>query len=196
MKDSFKSSNKNMPCMLSTEDDHDEIYARIEAALYSSGRPLTLDEVKNIIGTTSDAKALRMLRELARKINSTCKALEIVELQPNRFVLQVKPKYYPIVKRFAARPLLSKSALRTLSYIAYLQPINAKRLAEIRGSQVYEHIKELISLRFIDYRVEGRAKLYYTTDKFYEYFGISDKKDLVKKVNEAYACSPTMNNTC
>jgi segregation and condensation protein B len=184
MKGFFKSSNRRILCMLSKEDCYDEIYARIEAALYSSGRPLTIDEIKGIIGTTSDARALKIVRELARKINSTCKALEIVELQGNRFVLQVKPEYYHIVKRFAPRPLLSKSALRTLSYIAYLQPINAKRLAEIRGSQVYEHIKELIDLKFIDYKVEGRTKLYYTTDKFYEYFGISDNKDLAKRAKE------------
>ncbi len=155
-----------------------EIYARLEAALYSSGRALTLDEIKGIVDTTSDAKALKVARELAARINSTLNALEVVE-RSNTFVLQVKPKYYPIVRRFAPRPILSKSALRTLSYIAYLQPISAKRLAEVRGSQVYEHIKELTGLGFISYRVEGRAKLYHTTEKFYEYFGIT-KDDTAK----------------
>ncbi len=160
-------------------EESNEIYAKVEAALYSSGRALTLDEIKGIVGTTSDTKALRVARELAARINSTLNALEVVE-RANTFVLQVKPKYYPIVRRFAPKPILSKSALKTLSYIAYLQPISAKRLAEVRGSQVYEHIKELTTLGFISYRVEGRAKLYYTTGKFYEYFGLA-KDDTAKR---------------
>jgi segregation and condensation protein B len=152
---------------------NDEIYARLEVALYASGRTITLDEIKSIIGTSSDARAIKVMRELADRINSTFKALEIVELD-NGFVLQIKPEYYGITRRFASRPLLSKAVLRTLSYIAYMQPINAKRLAGIRGSQVYQHIKELLSQGFIEYKFEGRIKAYYTTRKFEEYFGIKE----------------------
>ncbi len=146
--------------------------ARLEAALYASGRPLSIEEIQSAIGTDSRSKALRIARMLAERVNSTFHALEIVESPSGSFVLQTKPSYYNIVRRFSSRPLLSKAVLRTLAYIAYMQPINAKRLAEVRGSQVYEHLKELRDQGFISYRVEGRSKVYYTTTKFSEYFGL------------------------
>ena len=37
---------------------------------------------------------------------------------------------------------------KTLSYIAYMQPISSKQLVETRGSGVYAHLKELSQLRF------------------------------------------------
>lgn len=146
--------------------------ARLEVALYASGRPLSIEEIQSAIGTDSRSKALRIARMLAERVNSTFHALEIVESPSGSFVLQTKPLYYNIVRRFSSRPLLSKAALRTLACIAYMQPINTKRLVEVRGSQVYEHIRELKDQGFISYRVEGRSKVYYTTAKFAEYFGL------------------------
>lgn len=146
--------------------------ARLEVALYASGRPLSIEEIQSAIGTDSRSKALRVARMLAERVNSTFHALEVVESSSGLFVLQIKPSYYSVVRRFSSKPLLSKAALRTLACIAYMQPINAKRLVEVRGSQVYEHLRELKAQGFISYRVEGRSKLYCTTAKFAEYFGI------------------------
>ncbi len=168
----------------------DEMLARLEVALYASGRPLSIEEVQSAIGTDSRSKALKIARMLAEKVNSTFHALEVVESPSNSFVLQVKPSYYSMVRRFSSKPLLSKAALRTLAYIAYMQPVNAKRLAEVRGSQVYEHLRELRSLGFISFKVEGRSKMYHTTEKFAEYFGIAsnvgnDGKELRALINKA-----------
>ncbi|MGH9879458.1 MAG: SMC-Scp complex subunit ScpB, partial [Nitrososphaerales archaeon] len=114
-----------------------EMLARIEAALYASGRPLSIDELQRAAGTDSTNKAVKMAREVAHKFNSTMHALEVTELQDGSFVLQLKLHYNNVVKKFATRPFLSHATLKTLSCIAYMQPVTSKQLVEVRGSQVY-----------------------------------------------------------
>lgn len=152
----------------------DEIAARIEAALYSAGRPLSLDELIRASGTNSKEKTHRVVNDLAKKANSIFRAIEIVQLEDGKFVLQLRPQYMPLVRKFAQHPLLPSGALKTLSYIAYEQPVTSKRLVQIRGSQVYSHIKVLEQLQFVEHENLGRLKVYRTTSKFQNYFGITD----------------------
>ena len=84
----------------------------------------------------------------------------------------------PLIRRFAQQPLIPVGALKTLSFIAYEQPITSKRLVQIRGSQVYTHLKELRAHAFIESERLGRMKIYRTSRKFQEYFGINDLNTL------------------
>lgn len=152
----------------------EEIIARLEVALYSSGRPLVVEELMKASGCSSKGTTLKLMRELMQKTRNTFRALEISELQQETFAFQVKPSYMPLVRRFAQQPIISVASLKTLSYIAYEQPITSKRLVEIRGSQAYAHIKDLKAHSFIESENLGRLKIYRTTKKFQEYFGISD----------------------
>jgi segregation and condensation protein B len=52
--------------------------------------------------------------------------------------------------------------------------VTSKRLVQIRGSQVYSHIKVLEQLQFVEHENLGRLKVYRTTPKFQNYFGITD----------------------
>jgi segregation and condensation protein B len=151
-----------------------EIVARIEAALYSAGRPLSLDELVKASGTNSKEKTHRVVNDLAKKVKSTFRAIEIAQLEDGNYVLQLRPEYTPLVRKFAQRPLLPSGALKTLSYVAYEQPVTSKRLVQIRGSQVYSHIKVLEQLQFVEHENLGRLKVYRTTPKFQNYFGITD----------------------
>ena len=152
----------------------EEITARIEAALYSAGRPLTIDELVGSSGTNSKEKIRKIVNDLIRKTDSVFKAIEITELEEGTFVFQLKPNYTPLIRRFAQQPIISSSALKTLSYIAYEQPVTSKRLVQIRGSQVYNHLKELQHISFIEHEKLGRLKVYRTTKKFQDYFGVTD----------------------
>lgn len=160
----------------------DEIVARIEAALYSAGRPLSVDELIRASGTSSKEKTLRVVNDLMRKTKSTFKAIEIAQLDDATFVFQLKPAYSPLVRKFAQHPLVPSSALKTLSYIAYEQPVTSKRLVQIRGSQVYTHLRELEQLSFVEHENLGRLKVYRTTRKFQEYFGIADMNAMKSKL--------------
>jgi segregation and condensation protein B len=159
-----------------------EVIARIEAALYSAGRPLSIDELLRASGTNSKRKTLKIVKDLVKKTESVFKAIEITQLDDGSFVFQLKPNYTPLIRRFAQRPIISMATLKTLSYIAYEQPINSKRLLDIRGSQVYSQLKELEHIAFIEYEKIGRLKFYKTTKKFQNYFGVSDLTSMKDKL--------------
>jgi segregation and condensation protein B len=166
----------------------DEVTARIESALYSAGRPLSVDELVRASGTNSKEKTMKVVNDLVKKTKATFKAIEIAQLEDGTFVFQLKPAYTPLVRRFAQHPLIPAAALKTLSYIAYEQPVTSKRLVQIRGSQVYQHVKELEQMQFVEHENLGRLKVYRITKKFQEYFGISDinsmKSKLVAEANK------------
>jgi segregation and condensation protein B len=159
-----------------------EVSARIEAALYSAGRPLTVDELIRASGTNSKEKTLRVVNDLMKKVKTTFKAIEIAQLEDGTYVLQLRPEYTPLVRKFAQHPLVPSAALKTLSYVAYEQPVTSKRLVQIRGSQVYSHIKLLEQLQFVEHENLGRLKVYRTTPKFQSYFGITDLNAMKSKL--------------
>ena len=169
----------------------DEITARIEAALYCAGRPLSVEDLIRASGTNSKEKTLRLLNDLANKINTTFKAIELAPLEDGTYVFQLKPIYTPLVRKFAQHPLLSTAPLKTLSYIAYEQPVTSKRLVQIRGSQVYSHIKVLENMQFVAHENLGRLKVYRTTPKFQSYFGVSDLDAIKSKLATATASTST-----
>ena len=163
--------------------DENEATARIEAALYSAGRPLKIEELIRASGTESRTKTYNILNNLMKKSKSAFKAIEIVTLPDGSFVFQLKPEYSSTVRKYASKPVLPKATLKTLSYIAYMQPISSKQLVETRGSGVYSHLKELRQLDFINHQNVGRLRIFNTTEKFQKYFGIhGDVENLKEKL--------------
>lgn len=166
---------------MAKNDSNDEAIARIEAALYSAGRPLKIEDLIRASGTESRTKTFEILDELMKKTKSAFRALEIVILPDGSYVFQLKPEYSSTIKRYASKPILPNATLKTLSYIAYMQPISSKQLVETRGSGVYEHLKELRQLDFITHQNVGRLKIYNTTEKFQKYFGIQGDVENLKQ---------------
>jgi segregation and condensation protein B len=155
--------------------------ARIEVALYASGRPLSLEEISRVSKIVSKRRLHEIMRELANRINSNFAAIELKEIEGPMYSLQLKPIYNSIAKKFATKPLLSTGTLRTLSYIVYLQPVSAHELVQRRGSQAYSHLKELTEVGFLRYERKGRSRVFATTDSFADYFGLSRDIDLQRK---------------
>jgi segregation and condensation protein B len=159
--------------------------AKVEAALYSSGRPLDAEQLAKVAGTSSQRKAVMAAREILKAVNATMKSLEVVEYPGPRFAMQLKAEYTPVARRFATRPLLTLAALRTLSFIAYFQPVATHDLVMRRSSSVYEHLGELRDVGFIIGERVGRSKVYRTTPRFADYFGLSTDLAAMKKQLEA-----------
>ena len=177
-------------------DNMDEATARIEAALYSAGRPLKIEDIIRASGTESRTKTLELLNSIMKKTKSAFQALEVVILPDGSYVFQLKPEYSSTIKRYASKPVLPGATLKTLSYIAYEQPISGKVLLETRGSGVYAHLKELRQLDYITHQNVGRLKIYSTTEKFQKYFGIQGgaedlKQKLFSKVRKTARLSQT-----
>jgi len=159
--------------------------ARVEAALYAAGRPLTVEEIMHLAGTSSERKATAVARELAKNVNTALQAVEVVEYTGPKFAMQLKPQYTPTARKFATRPLLSRASLRTLSFIAFFQPISSAELVLRRSSTVYQHLKDLEEVGFVVSERQGRSKFYRTTGRFAEYFGLSADLTTMKRQLES-----------
>lgn len=155
--------------------------AVLEAALYVAGRPLDLKTLGRLIGTRSKTKVKRLAKTLTEKYRNRDTALEILELESERFVLQLKAEYTPKVRRLATRPLLSRGPLKTLSYIAYRQPVPQPRVIDVRGHHAYGHLKQLEDLDLIIRERAGRKKVIRTTEFFADYFGLSHDLRAMKR---------------
>ena len=161
--------------------DIGEATARVEAALYSAGRPLKVEELIRASGTESRPKTLEILQGIIKRSRSAFRAIEVAVLPDGSYVFQLKPEYSSSIKRYASKPILPTATLKTLSYIALSQPVSSRDLVETRGSGVYAHLKELRQLDFISRQSVGRIKIYSTSEKFQKYFGLSGDAEDVKK---------------
>jgi len=153
----------------------------LEAALYIAGHPLDLNELCSVLKTRSKNKVRKLATMLMREYAARNTALEILELKDERYVMQLKGDFTPLVKKFVNRPLLSTGPLKTLSYIAIRQPISQKRVVEVRGHHAYGHIKLLKEMDLILTERSGRSTLLKTTEYFADYFGLSHDIASMKK---------------
>lgn len=157
----------------------DEDMITLEAALYVSGRALTLEELSDIVGK-SQSTVQKILDELSYEYNKRECALEVVALPKDRYVMQLKPELTPRVGKLIPGGLLSFATLQTLVFVALKQPILQSELVALRGTHSYDHIKDLVDKKFIEAVPEGRSKLLTTTQLFADYFGLDSDRVKLK----------------
>jgi segregation and condensation protein B len=155
--------------------------ALIEAALYVAGKPIDLKTLGSILGFRSEDKVKELARKLKDKYGSEGSSLEVLELSDGRFVMQLKPQYVQHVKRLATRQLLTPGPMRTLSFIAYRQPVTQSYLAKVRGNLTYSHVKQLRETGLVAEEKLGRTKMLRTTPNFADYFNLSHDMPAMKK---------------
>jgi len=148
--------------------------ALLEAALYAAGRPVEIESLKPVVRTRSEKVVLKLVGELAGRYSARGSALEIKELPGNRVMLQLKSRFSKMVRRFTKRPLMTRGPLKTLSYVAYNQPVEQMKVVAERGSHVYAHLRMMEEMGLITRdRPEGRGVVVNTTPYFADYFGFS-----------------------
>lgn len=160
-----------------------ELRAAIEAILFVSNEPVTLDELVDALG--SDAGSV------TRELDGMKKSLDD---NPGGFTLEQtaggwryasRPEHEAVLKKYFAKKgegRLSIAALETLAIIAYRQPITAPEVSDIRGVNTTGVLRTLLERHLI--RVSGRKAvvgspfLYRTTREFLIHFGLNDIRDL------------------
>lgn len=162
------------------EKSRDKI-SLIEAALYVAGKPLDLKTLGSVIGLRSEEKTRETARKLKDRYIQDGRAIEVIELTDGRFVMQLKPQYTPHVRRLATRQLLTPGPMKTLSFIAYKQPVTQSYLAKVRGNLSYSHVKHLQEMGLISEEKLGRTKVLRTTPNFADYFNLSQDLQTMKK---------------
>ena len=171
----------------STPENTQNDFSLVEAALYVAGRPLDLNDLCSVLKTRSKNRARRAAKTLIQEYSNRKTALEVLELKDERYVLQLKPDFTPHVKRLVNRPLLSMGPLKTLSYIAYRQPISQKRVIDVRGHHAYTHLKALKEMGLIGSERSGRSLVLRTTEYFADYFGLSlDTASMKKELKQVF----------
>lgn len=168
----------------------------VEAALYVAGHPLDINELCWVLKTRSKARTRKVVERLIQDYNNRNTALEILRLKDERFVMQLKSDFTPTVKKFVNRPLLSVGPLKTLSYVAYRQPVVQKRVVDVRGHHAYGHIKVLKDMGLIASERSGRSIVLKTTEYFADYFGLSqDTASMKRELKQVFESFPKLGHS-
>jgi len=155
--------------------------ALVEAALFVSGRPLSVKELSRALGIRSLDYIEKLIELIAAEYAERKSAIEVVKVLGDKYVMQVKQEYSQQVIHLMPRPDLRTGELKTLALIAYLQPIEQSKIIKLRGSQAYEHIRKLLEMGMIYAEPYERTKLLRTTPKFAELYGFPSDDPMVIK---------------
>ena len=160
----------------------EQLKSKVEAVLFTTARALEAKEIAEFLGEDVD-KVEEALVELIFDYASRDGALEIDD--ENGYILQVKEEHMDIVEKLCPAEM-KPAVLKTLTVIALKEPIRQTELKELRGSNAYEHIQELIEKGLISRHKDknGRSFNIKTTPKFAEYFKLKgDVRALVKMLD-------------
>lgn len=141
----------------------------VEAALFSAGRPLGVDEMAESTDLTK-AQVEKALKELVAAYKDRDTALEVGRAG-GKWGMQVRAQVSSQAAKFAQMEIPAKT-LKTLALIAYHQPVKQSELTDMIGSRVYDHVPELLERGLIRTRAHGQTKIITTTAAFPEYFGL------------------------
>lgn len=151
----------------------------IEVALLSAGRPLSMDDLNNILENeqgSDKSELIKIIDEL--KIEYNAKGLEIKEVATG-FRIQLKSDITKYLSKLweVKSPRYSRALFETLALIAYRQPITRGEIEEVRGVSMSTNIIRTLAernwIRVVGHRdVPGRPEMFATTKEFLDYFGL------------------------
>lgn len=170
--------------MESADSERVRLKAIIEAVIYITDEPLSLQQIAGALGKPID-QVRPVLDELATDYGQPDRGLSIREVAGG-YKMATKPEHHEEIRTFVKNlkpPLkLSLAALETLAVIAYKQPITAPEIMEIRGVQGAGVLKTLLDRKLIATagrkNVIGKPILYKTTKEFLVQFGLKDLSEL------------------
>jgi segregation and condensation protein B len=155
----------------------------LESLLFASDRPLTVAELKRLVGERDGGKLTAALEALSARRADQQSGVQVVSVAGG-WQLRTHPENAAWVSRLiAGRPQrLTRAMLETLSIVAYRQPITRPEIDDIRGVDCGPVLKTLLDrglVRMIGKKEEvGRPILYGTTPEFLRIFSLRDLTEL------------------
>ncbi|MBR9690645.1 SMC-Scp complex subunit ScpB [Candidatus Woesearchaeota archaeon] len=159
---------------------------KIEALLFSAGKKLEVDFMRDTVGARDKRPIKKALEELKEDYDKKDSSLMLVE-DGDSWKLNVREKYLPLVRKIVAETELTKTVMETLAVIAWKSPVLQSEVIHIRTNKAYEHVGELLEAGFITKERHGRSYMLKVTQKFYEYFdvdGAQGIRDVFAKIKE------------
>ena len=156
------------------------IQAIAEAALLAAGKPLSLDQLRDLF-SEEERPARQVMEHVMVLLENACegRGFELKKVASG-YRLQVRQEYAPWVGQlFEEKPQrYSRALLETLALIAYRQPITRGEIEDIRGvtvsSNIIRTLLEREWVRVVGHRdVPGRPAMYATTKQFLDYFNLA-----------------------
>lgn len=172
----------------------ENIKAVIEALIFASETPLTLEKICIILSNVEKTEIKEAFEKLVLEYNERQGGIYLQEVAGG-FQFRTRPELSPWVKKLkGTKPAsLSPAALETLAIVAYRQPIVKAEIEDIRGVDVSAPLKGLLEKKLVRIvgrkDVPGKPIIYGTTKKFLEVFNLNDLSGLptlreMKELNE------------
>lgn len=161
------------------EENLRKIQAITEAALLAAGKPLSVDQLRELF-EEDERPARQVMEHVLVLLEQSCqgRGFELRKVASG-YRLQVRDEYAPWVGRlFEEKPQrYSRALLETLALVAYRQPITRGEIEDIRGVTVSSNIVRTLLerewVRVVGHRdVPGRPAMYATTKQFLDYFNL------------------------
>jgi segregation and condensation protein B len=154
----------------------------VEALLFLSEKPLTVEEVRVATGL-EPARVRKALDEISGNFREGVSGIVLHEVAGG-WQLRTSPDTSDFARRFLrVKPhRLTRAALETLAIVAYRQPVTRPEVEEIRGVDSGAVMKALLERRLLKIlgkkEEPGRPILYGTTREFLEFFALKDLASL------------------
>ena len=164
----------------------DNVKSVIEALLFASEKPLTIEQARNVLDNLEPNEIRKVLEELKSEYEQANRGIRIAEVAGG-FQMMTAPTFAPFLKKlYKGRHTerLSKPALETLAIIAYKQPVTKLEIESLRNVNIDGVMNNLLDKYLI--RIAGRKKapgrpyVFGTTRQFLEYFGLKSLEELPK----------------
>ena len=165
--------------------DKDQSKKVIEALLFVSDKPVSIDALKDILTDVEPTGIRAIIEELNGEYSSSGRSFAIKEIAGG-FQMLTDPIYSRWISALYKRPpdRLSGPSLETLAIIAYKQPLTRSQIELIRGVNVDGVLHTLEERNLIRSRgrldAPGRPILYGTTTEFLQHFGLKSLDELPK----------------
>ncbi len=168
----------------------------IEAALFASPRPVTVEELQMLDPDVSLSEVRQALDQLREHYDFDGHGVELGEMAGG-FQILSRPAFAAAIERaqLNTKPSrLSGAMLETLATISYRQPVGRAEIEEIRGVNAAGVLRTLQERGLIEVvgRSEalGRPLLYGTTPLFLELLGLPDLANLPRSDELSIALKP------
>lgn len=169
--------------------NYNESICIIEALLFASGEPISLDRLSEASGIEPET-VVKLIDRLERKYNVSDSAIRVLRLE-NSYQLSTREEYAPYIKRAMEnkrQARLSPAALEVLAVVAYNQPVTKAFVEQVRDTDSSGVINTLVEreLLYEAGRLElpGRPITYKTTDNFLRCFKLESLAQLPSLPNE------------
>ena len=156
----------------------------IEALIFTSENPLTVDRIKEVLGEEADKKEIKnVLIDLVGEYNERKGGFYLEEVAGG-FQFRTRTGLGEwVTKLKGIKPAtLTQAAMETLAVVAYRQPVLKSEIDRIRGVDVSGSLRGLLDKKLVRMvgrkDVPGRPMLYGTTKKFLEIFNLKDLSEL------------------